>query len=251
MSYHHQNLSGRRAGQPRLPLWRYGRAWWGPFAWGWNLFYPTSLLSVSVRRWSASIYLHWFGFYISLRDDDNDRGRWDISWHDGALWMEHPWIRQDGWDRSDPKWRRGPVRLPIVDWLIGRAVCETTEQAMDPVLIPMPEGCYQAAVTRGARTWRRRWYWPLRHRVDIWLDIPGGIPHAGKGENSWDCGDDALCGIGGATIEEAIGRAVSSVLSSRTRHGLDSRGTGRQSLATVVNANHFVDATNKPAGGGS
>ncbi len=27
-SYHHQNLS-----DGKQPLWRHGRAWWGPLAW--------------------------------------------------------------------------------------------------------------------------------------------------------------------------------------------------------------------------
>jgi hypothetical protein len=70
-------------------------------------------------------------------------------------------------------------------------------------------------------------------RDGVKLDIPGGIPHNGKGENSWDCGDDGLWGCGGDTVEEAIGHAVSSVLRSRRRYGHDSHGTGREPVHVV------------------
>lgn len=229
--YHHQNLT-----DGLLPLWRYGRAWWGPFVWGWSLFYRNNLMLASIHRSGLSVYLAWFGFYVGLRNDDpNYHGRWRISWSSGRLSLEHPWIRQDGWDSRDPKWRRGPVHLRIVDWLISRQRCEVVTEPVPDVVIPMPEGCYRAQAKRETRTWRRRWYWPLRRRVDVWLQIPGGIPFAGKGENSWDCGDDGIWGIGGGTVEDAIANAVGSALRSRRRHGHDSKGTGREPRC-VVNA---------------
>jgi hypothetical protein len=51
------------------------------------------------------------------------------------------------------------------------------------------------------------------------LDIPGGIPHEGKGENSWDCGMDGLFGCSGATVAEAIANAVRHTQRDRERYG--------------------------------
>ena len=56
----------------------------------------------------------------------------------------------------------------------------------------MPEGKYPAHVKRERRTWKRpRWFTPLvRGYWDV--DVESGIPVPGKGENSWDCDDDAI-----------------------------------------------------------
>lgn len=225
-SYHHQNLT-----DGRLPLWRHGRAWWRCLNWGWSIFHKHDLLLAGIGRRGFCLYLRWFGFYLtwSRRDDFADRGRWEVAWSDGALRLEHPWVRQDGWCRSDPWWKQA-IRLPIVDWLIGRDRCETVQGAPVDVFVPLPEGSYRAVATPETRTWRRRWYWPLRRREDVRLDIPGGIPFAGKGENSWDLDDDGLFGCGGDSIEDAIGQAVESVLRYRRRRGHDAHGTGRQPL---------------------
>lgn len=228
MRYHHQNLTNGR-----LPLWRYGRAWWGKLHWGWHCFYPTSLLLVSVRRWGFSVYLRWFGFYASWNDDDGyEHPQWEVSLHDGCVWLEHPWIRQGEWRWSDPWWRKQIV-LHVVDWLIGGYRCETVKGEPFDVFVPMPEGSYRATATPKTMTWRRRWYWPIRRRESVWLKLDPGIPHSGKGENSWDCGDDALCGIGGDTVEDAIANAVRSSLRSRRRHEHDSHGTGREPVKII------------------
>jgi hypothetical protein len=230
--YHHQNLT-----DGRLPLWRYGRAWWGALHWGWYCFHRTDLLLLSVRRWGFSVYLRGlFGFHFGVKDEDSDeRGRWQVSWSDGSLRLEHPWCRQDGWDSRDPWWRNA-IRLRFSDWIFGKwsyggRVIETRD-----VLIPMPEGCYRAVAKHEIATWRRRFGIVWRRR-DSWnIDIPGGIPFSGKGENSWDCGDDGLFGLGGGisvTLEERIGEIVASVLKSRSRHGHDAAGTGRVPLRIV------------------
>jgi hypothetical protein len=47
------------------------------------------------------------------------------------------------------------------------------------------------------------------------------VPFPGKGENSWDCGEDASYGFGCAaeTLEEGIGKFVASKLRDRGRNG--------------------------------
>ena len=71
--------------------------------------------------------------------------------------------------------------------------------------------------------------WPIRfgrvrdphvwHRVEIEPGAP--IPVPGKGENSWDMGDDHIhsTSVAGQNVSEAIGKLVASALSTRQRHG--------------------------------
>lgn len=228
MRYHSQNLT-----YDRLPTWRHGCAWWGNWHAEWHTFHDSHLLGVALWWCGFSIRLRWLSLYLRARERKHD-GEWSVSWHDGALWIDHPWVRQMEWRSADPWWRKN-ITLPVVDWLIGKASHECVKGEPREVFVPMPEGSYRAVATPETRTWRHRWYWPVDRRESVWLDIPGGIPCSGKGENSWDCDDDGLFGCGGATPEEAIAHAVSASLMDRRRQGYDSRGTGR-TPALVVNA---------------
>lgn len=106
------------------------------------------------------------------------------------------------------------------DRLFGRLECTTTTGESIDALVPMPEGNYPAIITREVRVWKRaRWPWPSRTRVDFRIDIPAGIPVPGKGENSWDCEDDAIFGTGGWSVYDAIGNAVRSAHRQRELYG--------------------------------
>lgn len=139
-----------------------------------------------------------------------------------------PWGRRNEWTRADPWWVRG-VSCDLRNLVLGRVKYTTEELALVPCSIPMPEGTYQAVAKIERQSWKRpRWF---RHtRTSAWLDIPKGIPHAGKGENSYDCGDDGLFGIGGDTIDAAILRAQQSVTKSRQRYGRASEEAMREAL---------------------
>lgn len=130
----------------------------------------------------------------------------------------NPWSKQDEWSRLDPWWVRG-VSLNLPDLLLGRTryTCEEIERF--DIQIPMPEKIYLAKVTIEHRTWKRR-LGRAAVRRDAKVDIPGGIPFPGKGENSWDCGMDGLFGYGcDSTKPEAIiAEGVKSVLESRRRY---------------------------------
>lgn len=86
--------------------------------------------------------------------------------------------------------------------------------------IPMPEGQYHARVKLERDTWKRtRWpWWPfVFHRVSYQFNIPDGIPFSGKGENSWDCGEDGLYGTGVQADNEgeAVGKIAALAMSMR------------------------------------
>jgi hypothetical protein len=68
------------------------------------------------------------------------------------------------------------------------------------------------------------------------VKIPGGIPHQGKGENAWDCGDDATFGLGcsARTVPEAIGEVVAVCLKDRRSYGETAETRGRIALARTA-----------------
>lgn len=149
-----------------------------------------------------------------------------IDIHDWAIWIK-PWCRSMEWRSADPWWRRG-LTLHLDDLLFGKAKYSRQEIApAKDVLIPMPEGCYEATIAITESTWRwPRWFTRRRVYADLKVMRPGGIPFEGKGENSWDCGEDGLCGGGfqADTVEEAIGKIVGNVMESRRRYGFNRRG---------------------------
>lgn len=111
---------------------------------------------------------------------------------------------------------------------LGRQRIEKEELDFGVCQIPMPEGIYPAE-------WKRQryvshyvgWLGVLRDRIlgprigkpSYWIDVPGGIPVEGKGENSWDCGMDGIFGTGGTTLHDAIGNVAAAALRDRDRYG--------------------------------
>lgn len=242
MRWHTQNLS-----YDKMPTWRHGRGWWfnHRLKAEWSCFRdPYGLRSVALWRWGFSIYIPWFGLHLTLDEKGRD---WQLSWHSGSLWIDHPWVREMEWRSADPWWKKQIV-LHVGDWLLGRTHCDHMKGEPREVIVPLPEGSYRAEARDEVFVWTRRWYVPTRRRDSVWLDIHGGIPFAGKGENSYDCGDDGLWGCGGDTLEKAIAHAVESVLKERRRYGHDSKGTGRVPVL-VVNASAPARAADGEAGG--
>lgn len=167
----------------------------------------------SLRVGLASLYVSWPGKYRSYGDDREI----EISFHNGAVWWRF-WTDPMSWSSKTPKWRHGS--LNFVDLLLGRTNCEHHPLEVRDVLIPMPEGSYPATAKLEEWTWRRpRWFAKTLKRVTI--DVPKGVPVPGKGENSWDCDDDAIFGttVQAASIAEGVGHLVGSALRSRVRHG--------------------------------
>jgi hypothetical protein len=124
---------------------------------------------------------------------------------------------------SDPWWMRGRFGLDdIADFFFGKTQYSSRPISTHEVKIAMPEKSYDAIVTIDASSWiRPRWPWrPFSmFRVGSDVKIEGGIPIPGKGENSWDIGDDAVYGFTSPakTVEAAIGNVVSSVLRTRMK----------------------------------
>lgn len=83
------------------------------------------------------------------------------------------------------------------------------------------EADYPATVILTTDTWKRpRWHWPLVvERAEV--DVPGGVPIPGKGENSWDIDDDATFSLvtPASTVEEAVQKFYDTVNERRARYG--------------------------------
>lgn len=138
--------------------------------------------------------------------------------HDWAIWWR-VWSPSQSWSNTTPRWRDGnwhPARTFLGKWVYEETVIEER-----PVRIPMPEGEYPATavLSHAVRGHRLN---PFKHKQrEVKINVPRGIPFSGKGENSWDCGEDGLFGMScpARSIEEAIGKTVSSVLETRKRRG--------------------------------
>ena len=173
------------------------------------------------RGWGISLRLPPIAFFGHLHIPrwrlDNDRIT-QISVHNGGIWWKI-WLDPNEWSSRTPKWREG--NFNFVNFLLGHQRC--TEYLIEErnVLIPMPEGTYQARARLKEFSWSRpRWFTKRIKRVVF--DIPKGIPHEGKGENAWDCGHDATFGfITGEciSITEGVGMLVGTCLSDRVKYG--------------------------------
>ncbi len=166
-----------------------------------------------LRNWVLAV------FPGDMRADWSGRN-FGIGVHDWALWWD---VGSDdyGWTCTRPRWKDGSWR-PF-GFLRRQGEPEILEER--EVLIPLPERSYRAT----ARLERTHWGFDKLPRffdredrhVDLKMADGEQIPVPGKGENSWDCGEDATFGMYGParTIEDAIGKLVASVLRTRHRRG--------------------------------
>lgn len=108
------------------------------------------------------------------------------------------------------------ITLDYLNLLLGKVKYDNEEMATVKVKIPMPESSYDAEITLMESTFKRpRWFEKKIARCIV--DIPGGIPIPGKGDNSWDIDDDAVFSltIPCDNIPEAVSKTVAHVLRSR------------------------------------
>jgi hypothetical protein len=132
------------------------------------------------------------------------------------------WEHEHDWNRSDPWWVRG-VHLDLKDFVLGKTKYSTTETApQQRVRIGLDDRVYEGTAKFERCTWKRPW-WFTKIRDSVWIDMDKGhgLLHSGKGENSWDCGDDALCGFGtsGTSVEAAIQHGIDTVQEYRRKYG--------------------------------
>jgi hypothetical protein len=231
MRFHRQNLNQDKRGfwgrEHRFP-W-HGRAWlralgrtfracwdlWGHLC-GLGLTFNGDEQTVTIFVAFPPVSL-WFTMSARLWQSLGYASREiEVRVHSGALWWSIWRDEMAGWDSSVPRWRQGAWH-PL-DTLLGRAAYSKVEMGTHAVLIPMPEGCYPATATFERCTWKRpRWFARVRDFTRVDVGARAGIPHEGKGESSWDCGIDGLCGYSteGHDLDAAIGDGVARSLRYR------------------------------------
>lgn len=103
------------------------------------------------------------------------------------------WQKTGEWRRGDWSWSFDFDRIV---WGNRRYSTETLWEIQRE--IPMPEKSYAATLKlqQRVRAQSRKFWRPrvVKHTIDI--EIPEGIPHPGKGTESYNCDDDALMGLG-------------------------------------------------------
>lgn len=153
------------------------------------------------------------------RDEKYRETNIEFRWQNGgdlrlSLWGNH------GMMSSSHRIRHWSVNL--MDFFFGRQKhTMAKEEAWDNWALSLPEGLYMAAVKYTLREWRRPRLPFIKRHEGIEFTIPGGIPVEGKGENSWDCGMDAIFSASREykdSVRTAADEFVLSVLKTRMRY---------------------------------
>lgn len=198
--------------------------------WSFEFYWWSSSCHVSFRRnyekGGIAISLPPLALYISIPALSFPRSRKDYEGrvlsfgiHDWALWW-NVWTPEMSWSSKTPKYRNGSFH-PI-DFVLGQGKFESRSvRDLGIIEIPMPEGVYDAHVTLKIEQWRRKRWFAKKPRQYFDFELGAGIPHPGKGENSWDCGMNATCGISSSAenLSLAVGDVVGRCLESRVKYG--------------------------------
>lgn len=256
---HWQNLNDNKRGEPkgvpyegRCWLWfrGFGKRRNNSVGFSWNLWRPHWLfsfsfgvktdeedVSVGVGVWPFSFHFHIACLFPRSFNDwwmkkyrYGGREFWFYSTlaEEAAGWFNvvfHLWEDPMGGGGCKKGWKRlTDFYLDFPDCILSPVFgkLKFTEETLETkvISIPMPEGVYQGDAKLSRATWKRPrlpWVSLMRHGAHV--DIPIGIPYEGKSENSWDCGEDGVFGIGTdkASYPALIARVVEHVLDQRRK----------------------------------
>jgi hypothetical protein len=165
-----------------------------------------------------SIFISLEGVFGKLFRYPNETRTTGIAFHHGAFWF-YPFAKTNSWSSRD-RWYNKSTSFSIVDFICGRnKYAEENVQSWKDIVITMPEGKYKGKLRLYTGTWKNRFRTLRIPRGEI--EMEEGIPFPGKGENSWDCGEDATYGMTcpAQTEEEAICALIQSVMRNRRRYG--------------------------------
>lgn len=247
--FHWQNLNDRRDGSVGSG-WKHGRAWFhrkwndarngygkhgGQICFSWNFqlrwwlgFEMDLFTGDSQRDVGFSLHLGFAHLYLTLeRFLDEKYGYPRHSWAHKtgiALFDNHIQVKlhHAGADCFSCKgWKGWHWSDFVSDLIFGSA--EYSERVLldQAGSVSMPEGDYPVSVKLVESVWRRpRRPWPAKMRRAK-IECEKGIPHPGKGENSWDCGEDATYGLvcPAESVDEALIVLREVVTRSRERYG--------------------------------
>lgn len=238
MHWHWQNLNERKDGTSGPGIVN-GRAWWhfdnrSTVGVQW-VFRREFRVGASVQRGghhaiAGHIHLAWFSLYLhgegfALRwwpVHDYDGHEYALSFRSGDGWvLSWAWNGDPmSWSNRDPWWKNGQRSLK--DVFFGRIKFREGEPETHRIAVVMPEATYTGTCVMRDDSWKRPlWFRQTIRRAHVDMDEGQHVPFPGKGENSWDCGEDGIYGMTceAATPNDAIAAIRESAEKSRQRYG--------------------------------
>lgn len=237
---HWQNLSKCDHCKRGWPI--EGRAWLYVFAWTfrieWHLWGRRLAVGFDMgKSGDDTVLAHiaippvslWFGIEAPseswlYRLAPEQTREFKAYFYEWAFWLT-PWGREHEWRAKDPWWIRG-ITIHFDDLLLGKCKCSHAEvRPRERIVIRLDGREYHGEAAFERRVWKRpRWVSKYRESTWISMDVGHGLPHAGKGESGYDCGDDALCGWGvnGFSVERCIESGIEKVGEYRRKYGMAS-----------------------------
>ena len=175
-------------------------------------------LNLALGFFIGCLYIH-FGHFCRMLGWRADRS-WGFSVFEGAIHITIG-AEANGWSDDQPKWR--DIYVNIRDVVFGPATRhEEVIEERDEILY-MPEKNYTAHVKLVREWWTRpRLWYRLYDQMSCDVSVDGGVPIPGKGENSWDCGDDATFSMffrNCSSIDMAVDRFRDDAFQTRASRG--------------------------------
>lgn len=116
----------------------------------------------------------------------------------------------------------------VVDRLWGKKVHTLVEGDPVTIVFQMPGSptLFEAVVKSEHRTWKRARAWWQEETRSFYVNVDQPPQFAGKGENSWDCGDDGIYGMNvkARTPEAAVQGYIKAVMDETSQRGPASSG---------------------------
>lgn len=186
-----------------------------------------SAISVSVNAILFSFYLtfehwkleKWLSNATKRKDEQYGNGRSiGFHWTEDTLFVSI-WEDPMEWRAVDPLWMH--FTICPADIVFGRRKYAHKPLDHEKRTLTMPEGGYPVEIELAEDSWKRpRWPW-ARKILRANIECAGGVPVPGKGENSWDQGQDAIYSLTceAKSFQDALSKLHASVMNSRERHG--------------------------------
>lgn len=162
-------------------------------------------------------------FFLSVAFHSRRLPTWDYKHGNRAIELRiFNWgIWFDLWRDDDMPFLKRRIIFHPLDTLFGKECHKQRHVSLHEVLVPMPERSYPATVEMYLSEWKRPRSPRTRRIMRANIELEQPIPFPGKGENSWDLGEDATFGMTcpAVTPKEAVDCLITSVMRDRERYG--------------------------------
>lgn len=170
---------------------------------------------VCIRLLFVTLYLSFQGFVPKkLFPKGYEEKQIQIHFHHYVLWIDL-WTPTNSWCKGQRSYS-----VHFDDIFLGKIKHHKDVLFYDNGKLTLPEKIYEISYELGTQTWKRpRWFTKTINYVNA--ECEEGIPVPGKGEDSWNCGDQLLYSTGGEGENISVGRQAlyNAVKRARDKHG--------------------------------